>query len=78
MVVVGGGNIVVEEVFYLLNIVLEVYLVYCCDSFCSEKILIDCLMDKVVNGNIVLYMYCILDEVLGDEMGVIGVCLKDI
>lgn len=60
----------------MVNIVVEVYLIYCCDSFCLEKILIDCLMEKVKNGNIVLYIDCMLDEVLGDDMGVIGVWLK--
>ncbi|MGL6054323.1 MAG: FAD-dependent oxidoreductase, partial [Vibrio metschnikovii] len=43
----------------------------------SEKILIDRLMDKVNNGNIVLHTNRTLDEVLGDEMGVTGVRLKD-
>lgn len=64
--VIGGGNIVVEEVLYLFNIVLEVYLIYCCDGFCVEKIFIKCLMDKVENGNIILYINCMLEEVIGD------------
>lgn len=34
-------------------------------------------MDKVANGNIVLHTHRTLDEVLGDEMGVTGVRLKD-
>ncbi|THE33316.1 thioredoxin-disulfide reductase [Vibrio cholerae O1 biovar El Tor] len=75
--VVGGGNTAVEEALYLSNIASEVHLVHRRDSFRSEKILIDRLMDKVANGNIVLHTHRTLDEALGDEMGVTGVRLKD-
>ncbi|MFG0604628.1 thioredoxin-disulfide reductase [Vibrio mimicus] len=75
--VVGGGNTAVEEALYLSNIAAEVHLIHRRDSFRSEKILIDRLMDKVTNGNIVLHTHRTLDEVLGDEMGVTGVRLKD-
>ncbi|HCJ7270921.1 TPA: thioredoxin-disulfide reductase [Vibrio cholerae] len=75
--VVGGGNTAVEEALYLSNIASEVHLIHRRDSFRSEKILIDRLMDKVANGNIILHTHRTLDEVLGDEMGVTGVRLKD-
>lgn len=75
--VVGGGNTAVEEALYLSNIAAEVHLVHRREQFRSEKILIDRLMDKVENGNIVLHTNRTLDEVLGDEMGVTGVRLKD-
>ncbi|WP_107851330.1 thioredoxin-disulfide reductase [Oceanimonas marisflavi] len=75
--VVGGGNTAVEEALYLSNIAAEVHLVHRRDQFRSEKILIDRLMDKVENGNIVLHTDRTLDEVLGDDMGVTGVRLKD-
>ncbi|KDO12876.1 thioredoxin reductase [Vibrio metoecus] len=75
--VVGGGNTAVEEALYLSNIAAEVHLIHRRDSFRSEKILIDRLMDKVANGNIVLHTHRTLDEVLGDDMGVTGVRLKD-
>ncbi|EGR2080146.1 thioredoxin-disulfide reductase [Vibrio cholerae] len=75
--VVGGGNTAVEEALYLSNIASEVHLIHRRDSFRSEKILIDRMMDKVANGNIVLHTHRTLDEVLGDEMGVTGVRLKD-
>ncbi|MCX9544691.1 thioredoxin-disulfide reductase [Vibrio cholerae] len=75
--VVGGGNTAVEEALYLSNIASEVHLIHRRDSFRSEKILIARLMDKVANGNIVLHTHRTLDEVLGDEMGVTGVRLKD-
>lgn len=75
--VVGGGNTAVEEALYLSNIAAEVHLIHRRDTFRSEKILIDRLMDKVKNGNIILHTDRTLDEVLGDEMGVTGVRLKD-
>lgn len=75
--VVGGGNTAVEEALYLSNIAAEVHLVHRRDEFRSEKILIDRLMDKVNNGNIILHTHRTLEEVLGDNMGVTGVRLKD-
>ncbi|MBY8224665.1 thioredoxin-disulfide reductase [Vibrio fluvialis] len=75
--VVGGGNTAVEEALYLSNIAAEVHLIHRRDSFRAEKILINRLMDKVENGNIVLHTDRNLDEVLGDDMGVTGVRLKD-
>ncbi|MDX7991469.1 thioredoxin-disulfide reductase [Xenorhabdus sp. Reich] len=75
--VVGGGNTAVEEALYLANIASEVHLIHRRDTFRSEKILIDRLMDKVKNGNIILHTDRTLDEVLGDDMGVTGVRMRD-
>ncbi|MGM3160434.1 thioredoxin-disulfide reductase [Dickeya undicola] len=75
--VVGGGNTAVEEALYLSNIAAEVHLIHRRDSFRAEKILIDRLMTKVSSGNIVLHTHRTLDEVLGDDMGVTGVRLRD-
>lgn len=77
MAVVGGGNTAVEEALYLANIASEVHLIHRRDAFRSEKILIDRMMDKVASGNIILHTDRTLDEVLGDDMGVTGVRLKD-
>jgi thioredoxin reductase (NADPH) len=74
--VIGGGNTAVEEALYLSNIAAEVHLIHRRDSFRSEKILIDRLMAKVANGNIVLHTDRTLEEVVGDEMGVTGVRIK--
>lgn len=76
--VVGGGNTAVEEALYLANIAAEVHLIHRRDSFRAEKILIARLMEKVKNGNIVLHTDCIMDEVLGDNMGVTGVRLRPV
>ena len=74
--VIGGGNTAVEEALYLANIASEVHLIHRRDNFRAEKILIDRLMDKVANGNIVLHTDRTLDEVLGDQMGVTSLRLR--
>ncbi|MCL1065669.1 thioredoxin-disulfide reductase [Shewanella olleyana] len=74
--VVGGGNTAVEEALYLSNIASEVHLIHRRDTFRSEKILINRLMDKVANGNIILHLDQTLDEVTGDNMGVTGLNMK--
>lgn len=75
--VVGGGNTAVEEALYLANIAAEVHLIHRRDSFRSEKILIDRLMEKVKNGNIILHTDRTLDEVLGGNMGVTSIRIRD-
>ncbi|MBB4867486.1 thioredoxin reductase (NADPH) [Pseudomonas nitritireducens] len=75
--VVGGGNTAVEEALYLSNIAKEVHLIHRRDKLRSEKILQDKLFEKAKNGNVRLHWNTTLDEVLGDNMGVIGVRLKD-
>jgi thioredoxin reductase (NADPH) len=75
--VVGGGNTAVEEALYLSNIASEVHVIHRRDSFRSEKILADRLMEKAKNGNVTLHLNRQLNEVLGDEMGVTGIRIKD-
>lgn len=77
VVVVGGGNTAVEEALYLSNICSKVHVIHRREHFRSEKILAQRLMDKAENGNIVLHLNRTLDEVLGDNMGVTGVRIKD-
>lgn len=77
VIVVGGGNTAVEEALYLSNICKTVTLVHRRDSFRSEPILTDKLMDSVENGNIKLKLFSELEEVLGDASGVTGARLRN-
>lgn len=74
--VIGGGNTAVEEALYLSNIASEVHLIHRRDSFRSEKILTQRLMDKVDQGNIILHLDNTLEEVVGDKMGVTGLKIR--
>ncbi|MBS1157164.1 MAG: thioredoxin reductase [Proteobacteria bacterium] len=74
--VVGGGNTAVEEALYLSNIAEHVTLIHRRDTFRSEKILIDHLMEKVAAGKITLETNQTLDQILGDASGVTGARLK--
>lgn len=75
--VIGGGNTAVEEALYLANIAEEVIVVHRRDKFSSEKILQDKLMDRAENGNVTIKWNSELDEVLGDNMGVTGMRIKN-
>ena len=75
--VIGGGNTAVEEALYLSNIASKVYLVHRRDELRSEKILIDRINEKAKNGNIEFVWNNNLDEVVGDNMGVTGINVKD-
>ena len=75
--VIGGGNTAVEEALYLANIAEEVVVVHRRDKFSSEKILQDKIMDRAENGNITIKWNSELDEVLGNDMGVTGMRIKN-
>lgn len=75
--VIGGGNTAVEEALYLANIAEEVVVVHRRDKFSSEKILQDKIMDRAENGNVTIKWNSELDEVLGDDMGVTGMRIKN-
>jgi len=73
--VIGGGNTAMEEALYLSNIAEEVIVVHRRDEFRGEKILRDRVKGK---GNITIHWHHTLDEVLGDEMGVTGMRIKNV
>lgn len=74
--VIGGGNTAVEEALYLSNIASHVTLVHRRDSLRAEKILQGRLFEKVEAGLISIQWDHVLDEVLGDEMGVTGIRIR--
>ena len=74
--VIGGGNTAVEEALYLSNIASHVTVVHRRDTFRSEKILSQKLLEKAKNGNVTIEWNHVLDEVLGDDKGVTGMRLK--
>ena len=75
--VIGGGNTAVEEALYLSNIASHVTVVHRRDSFRSEKILADQLMEKAKSGNVTIEWNHSVDEVLGDNTGVPGMRIKN-
>ncbi|RUM54511.1 MAG: thioredoxin-disulfide reductase [Methylococcus sp.] len=76
--VVGGGSTAVEEALYLSNIAAHVTMVHRRDRFRAEKILCDRLLEKSRNGNVSIEWNHVLDQVVGDDMGVTGTVLKNV
>ena len=75
--VIGGGNTAVEEALYLANIADHVTIVHRRDSFRSEKILAEQLIEKSKTANVTIEWNHELEEVLGDDAGVNGLRLKN-
>ena len=76
--VIGGGNTAVEEALYLSNICSKVWLVHRRNELRAEKILQDRLFKKVEEGKIEPLWFHVLDEVVGDDMGVTGMQIKHV
>jgi thioredoxin reductase (NADPH) len=75
--IVGGGNTAVEEALYLSHIAQHVTLVHRRDKLRAEKILQARLFEQVQAGKLAIVWNHTVDEVLGDDLGVNGVRLKD-
>ena len=76
--VIGGGNTAVEEALFLSNIASNVTVIHRRDEFRSEKILSNRLLAKTDGGNVDVEWNHVLDEVVGDQMGVTGVRIKSV
>ncbi len=78
--VVGGGNTAVEEALYLSGLASKVTLVHRRDELRAEAIMVDHLMQRTLEqgGNIAIQWDHVLQEVLGDDSGVTGVCLENV
>jgi|TARA_A100001015_G_scaffold111291_1_gene123509 thioredoxin reductase (NADPH) len=75
--VVGGGNTAVEETLYLSNVCSEVILIHRRDKLRAEKMLQEKLFQKVRDGNVEIYWSHTLEEILGDDNGVVGISIID-
>jgi thioredoxin reductase (NADPH) len=76
--VVGGGNTAVEEALYLANIASRVTVVHRRNEFRAEQIMIDKLVERSRTGNVDIVWDHVLDEVQGDDNGVVGVQLAHV
>jgi len=72
--VLGGGDTALEEAFYLSNIASDVFVVHRRDEFRAAPPTLDRINRK---DNIHLITDTVIEEVLGDAMGVTGVKLKN-
>ena len=78
--VVGGGNTAVEEALYLSQIADSVTLIHRRDKLRAEAIMIEKIMDKSVEngGNITILWDHVVADMIGDEMGLTGVQVKNV
>ena len=73
--VLGGGDTALEEALYLANIASDVYIVHRRDTFRAAPSTIERVTKK---ENIHLVLDSVVDEVLGDTMGVSSVRVKNV
>jgi len=73
--VLGGGDTALEEAYYLSNIASEVYVVHRRETFRAAPSTVERIKRK---ENIHLVLNSVVDEVLGDAMGVSAVRVKNV
>lgn len=76
--VIGGGNTAVEEALFLAGISAKVVLVHRRQEFRAEAIMMTKLAEMEQDGRIEIRCDRVLDEVLGDDVKVTGVRLRDV
>ena len=74
VVVIGGGDTACEEAIFLTKFASKVTIIHRRDEFRASKIMADRVLE---NKKIEIKWNCVVDEVLDDEMGVIGVKIKN-
>jgi len=72
--VLGGGDTALEEAVYLSNICSDVYVIHRRDEFRAAPSTVERVMNK---ENIHLVLDSVIEEVIGDNMGVVGVKVKN-
>ena len=75
--VIGGGNTAVEEALYLSNICSSVTLVHRRDELRAENILQERLFEKEKTGNVKIIWNHQLNKIIGNELTVTGLELKE-
>ena len=75
--VIGGGNTAAEEALYLSRICSKVYIVHRRDELRAEKILQDRIFNEEKAGKIEILWNTQLKEVIGDDIGVVGIKLDN-
>ena len=73
--VLGGGDTALEEAFYLSNICSDVYVVHRRDTFRAAPPTLDRVMRK---ENIHLVTDSVIEEAVGDAMGLSSVDIKNV
>lgn len=74
VVIVGGGDFVIDWVLMLEFIVSEVYLIYCCLEFCVYEYSVLCLKFLTVN----LFISYLIDGLFGNVGELLDICLKKV
>lgn len=75
--VIGGGNTAAEEALYLANLARHVTVVHRRDRLRADAVLQDQLFEHERAGRLSFEWNHVVDEVLGDDMGVTGLRLAD-